>query len=86
MAVINNWDLKDDNNSVYQIRGESPEERYLVSDVGGSFGSTGLNWMLKGNPTAYRDSKWIKTVSAESIDFNVYYILGARASGAVARR
>jgi hypothetical protein len=43
----------------------------VVSDLGASFGPTGLNWMLKGNPTAYADSKWIKTVSPEFIDFNV---------------
>jgi hypothetical protein len=27
--------------------------------------------MLKGNPTAYCDSKWIKAVSPEFVDFNV---------------
>ena len=27
--------------------------------------------MLKGNPTAYRSSKWINKPSAEFIDFNV---------------
>jgi hypothetical protein len=71
MAVMNNWDLKDTNNSVYLTHDEPPEERYVVSDLGASFGTTGLNWMLKGNPTAYCSSKWIKTVSPEFIDFNV---------------
>jgi hypothetical protein len=71
MAVMNNWDLKDTNNSVYLTHDEPPEERYVVSDLGASFGTTGLNWMLKGNPTAYCNSKWIKTVSSGFIDFNV---------------
>jgi hypothetical protein len=71
MAVMNNWDLKDTNNSVYLTHDEPPEERYVVSDLGASFGTTGLNWMLKGNPTAYSSSKWIKTVSHEFVDFNV---------------
>jgi hypothetical protein len=71
MAVMNNWDLKDSNNSVYLTRDSPPERRYVVSDLGASFGTTGLNWMLKGNPTAYCDSKWIKSVSKEFIDFNV---------------
>jgi hypothetical protein len=71
MAVMNNFDLKDSNNSIYLTRDSPPEERYAVSDLGASFGTTGLNWMLKGNPTAYCDSKWIKTVSPEFIDFNV---------------
>ena len=63
MAVMNNWDLKDMNNSIYLTGGEPAEERYLVSDLGASFGSTGLNWALKGKPSAYCDSKWIKSVS-----------------------
>jgi hypothetical protein len=71
MAVMNNWDLKDANNSIYLTRDVPPEERYVVSDLGASFGATGLNWAQKGNPTAYCGSKWIKTISPEFIDFNV---------------
>jgi len=71
MAVMNNWDLKDVNNSVYRTLGEPAEERYVVSDLGASFGSTGLNWASKGNPTAYCNSKWIKAISPEFVDFNV---------------
>ena len=71
MAVMNNWDLKNLNNSIYQTRGEPVEDRYVVSDLGASFGPTGLNWMLKGKPSAYCSSKWIKAMSPEFIDFNV---------------
>uniref|UniRef100_Q01WW1 Uncharacterized protein n=1 Tax=Solibacter usitatus (strain Ellin6076) TaxID=234267 RepID=Q01WW1_SOLUE len=71
MAVMNNWDLKDINNSVYQTHDSPPEERYVVSDLGASFGTTGLNWMLKGDPAAYCSSKWIKNTSGEFVDFNV---------------
>jgi hypothetical protein len=71
MAIMNNWDLKDENNSVYRIRGEHQEERYLVSDLGASFGTTGLNWMLKGEPAAYCASKWIRKISENFIDFNI---------------
>jgi hypothetical protein len=71
MAVMNNWDLKDMNNSVYLTPDTPPEERYVVSDLGASFGSTGLNTAQKGKPAAYCESKWIKTISPESIDFNV---------------
>lgn len=35
MALINNWDLKDDNNKVLRTRGEA---QYIVSDLGSSFG------------------------------------------------
>ena len=71
MAIMNNWDLKDVNNAIFQTRGEPPENRYLVTDLGGSFGPTGLSWVIKGKPEAYCSSKWIKSVSAEYVDFNV---------------
>lgn len=71
MAILNNWDLKDSNNAVYQTRGEKPEDRYFVSDLGGSFGPTGLSWVSKGDPAAYCASKLIKSVSAQFVDFNV---------------
>ena len=35
MALINNWDLKDDNNAILRAGGEA---RYIVSDLGSSFG------------------------------------------------
>jgi len=69
MAVMNNWDLKDINNAIYLTAGEPAEERYLVSDLGASFGSTGLNWALKGKPSAYCDSKLIKSASEDFVDF-----------------
>lgn len=71
MAAMNNWDLKDTNNSVYRTREEPAEEWYAVTDLGASFGPTGLNWMLKGSTAAYCSSRWIKTVSADFVDFNV---------------
>jgi hypothetical protein len=71
MAVINNWDLKDSNNAVLQVRGDHPEQLYLVSDLGSSFGSPGLNWERKGSLKAYTNSKMIKRASPEFIDFHV---------------
>lgn len=71
MAAMNNWDLKDANNSIYRTHGEPAEDRYTVTDLGASFGPTGLNWMTKGKPEAYCSSKWIKSVSAGFVDFNV---------------
>ena len=71
MAVINNWDLKDENNSVYQTRGDAPEQRYVVSDLGASFGTTGLNWESKGNLAAYKNSRWFNSTSHDPVNFNV---------------
>jgi hypothetical protein len=71
MAVINNWDLKDSNNSIYQVGGDRPERLYIISDLGASFGSSGLNWASKGNLKAYSHSKLISRTSPEFLDFVV---------------
>src|SRR5438552_17011949 len=77
MALINNWDLKDVNNSVYEERnGENggPELRYPVSDLGGTFGTTGLSFSSdrsKGNLPAYSHSKFITRLTSRYVDFNV---------------
>jgi hypothetical protein len=69
MALLNNWDLKDENNS---IRDENGERVYLVSDLGASFGTAGLIWPLrnaKGNLRAYESSKLVCGLNDESVDF-----------------
>ena len=71
MAVINNWDLKDMNNSVYQVRAPVTEQHYVVSDVGASFGPRGWTWAPGGNLKAYANSPWMKSSSGDSVDFNV---------------
>lgn len=69
MAVLNNWDLKSSNNSIYSSSGEAAEERYAVSDLGGSFGPTGLDWTVKGQPMVYCKSGFIRNVSGDYVDF-----------------
>jgi hypothetical protein len=71
MAVINNWDLKDSNNSVYQFSDDQPEIRYVVSDLGASFGSPGLNWAAKGNVKSYTHTQFIGKTSPHFVDFNI---------------
>jgi hypothetical protein len=71
MALINNWDLKDTNNSIYQIAGDHPEQLYIISDLGSSFGSTGLNWQRKGTIRAYSQSKMISRTAPDYVDFTV---------------
>lgn len=72
MGVINNWDLKDENNAVYQVHGpQGPEQAYLVSDLGASFGTIGLSWTRRGsrsNLSAYSHSHLIRHQTPESID------------------
>jgi hypothetical protein len=69
MAVINNWDLKDDNNAIYQ---EGNERIYMVSDLGASFGSAGRTFpreRSKGDLDSYERSKFIRRVTASAVDF-----------------
>lgn len=76
MSLLNNWDLKDDNNAIYQARGRAVEDAvtqiYMVSDLGSTFGTTGLSLSderSKGNLNAYRRSKFISKTSGDSVDF-----------------
>jgi hypothetical protein len=67
MALVNNWDLSSANNAIYEQDGE---RRYLVKDVGATFGSTGNNFTRsKGVLKDYADSKFIDKANAESVDF-----------------
>jgi hypothetical protein len=76
MAVINNWDLKDDNNAIREEKRKDDGEKrvYEVSDLGASFGATGRglsHTKSKGNLRSYTRSKFIKKERAEYVDFNV---------------
>jgi hypothetical protein len=68
MALINNWDLKEINNAIYDEKGEGP--RYVVSDLGATFGETGNSIVRsKSNPGDYSGSKFIQKVTPEHVDF-----------------
>jgi hypothetical protein len=67
MALINNWDLKSVNNSIYEI---GDERRYVVSDLGASFGNTGNSLTRsKSSPKDYARSKFITRSDREFVDF-----------------
>jgi len=67
MSLLNNWDLKQINNSIYVVNGE---RRYTVSDAGATFGNTGnALTRSKGVPKDYDDSKFISSATPDFIDF-----------------
>lgn len=72
MVMINNWDLKDDNNEILVTRGATNGElRYIISDLGGSFGKTGgFITRSRNKPEDYVKAKFIEKVNGEIIDFN----------------
>ena len=68
MALINNWDLKEVNNTIYDAKGEG--SRYVVSDLGATFGETGNTiTRSKSNPGDYSDSQFIEKVTPDHVDF-----------------
>lgn len=70
MAVLNNWDLKTSNNSVYEVDGE---RRYVVSDVGATFGNTGSQiTRSKSDPDEYEKSRFIQKSSGDDVDFTMH--------------
>jgi hypothetical protein len=71
MAVISNWDLKDENNAIYD---HGSERIYMVSDLGASFGTTGFNprqTTSKGNLREYQHSHFITKTTSDYVDFGV---------------
>ena len=74
MVMINNWDMKDDNNEILARRGDTTGEgelRYIISDLGGSFGKTGGFFSRSRNsPEDFAKSEFIKKVNGDVIDFN----------------
>jgi len=77
MAVINNWDLKDINNTLYERKHaheEGGNERiYEVSDLGSSFGSAGLERTDRSNGDlrAYERSRFITHLTSDEVEFEV---------------
>ncbi len=75
MVLINNWDLKDENNVVLHTAG-SREVRYAISDLGATFGKSGgpgFFWRLnrsRNEPEDYADTKFIDRVEDGYVDFD----------------
>jgi hypothetical protein len=71
MAVLNSWDLKDENNAVYRNK-KTGQAVFLVSDIGATFGSNQLhakNVDDKGNVGQYVQSKFIVNQNGTAVDF-----------------
>ena len=75
MVLINNWDLKDENNVILHAPG-SGELRYAISDLGATFGKSGgpgFFWRItrsRSEPEDYADTKFIDKVEDGYVDFD----------------
>jgi hypothetical protein len=74
MALINNWDLKDSNNVIVQTRTDRGNElRYVISDLGATFGhasTTPLFWRFtrsRNNPKNYAKSEFLEKVKGNRL-------------------
>src|SRR5678810_310806 len=74
MVMLNNWDMKDDNNEILAMRGDTTGEgelRYIISDLGATFGKTGgFLSRSRNNVPDYVKAEFIKKVDGDRIDFS----------------
>jgi hypothetical protein len=74
MVMLNNWDMKDDNNEILAMRGDTTGEgelRYIISDLGATFGKTGGFLSRSRNDVPdFVKAEFIKKVNGEVIDFS----------------
>ncbi|HEV2764100.1 MAG TPA: hypothetical protein VGV38_14045 [Pyrinomonadaceae bacterium] len=72
MALLNNWDIKDSNNKILRVRDERTgreELRYVVSDLGATFGKVKVNvpgiWRVarsRNEPADYTEDPFLEDV------------------------
>lgn len=81
MSLLNNWDLKDDNNKILYVAataGGQAELRYIISDLGATFGKTG--GVLSHNRNAPED--FVKSKFVEGVEGNrVRFAYGGKNAG-----
>jgi hypothetical protein len=72
MALLNNWDLKDINNKILLVKNENGETemRYIISDLGATFGKTGGAISHSRNePEKYIKTKYVEKVEGDHVRF-----------------
>ncbi|HEY0407132.1 MAG TPA: hypothetical protein VGC89_15480 [Pyrinomonadaceae bacterium] len=74
MGLLNNWDLKDDNNKVVYVPGEGPETgtmQHIISDLGATFGKTG-NFMSRSRnePQKYAKTNFVRGIEGGRVRFD----------------
>lgn len=72
MVLINNWDMKDDNNAILVTKGVTDSERrFIVSDLGATFGKTGgIISRSRNKPADYVKAEFVNGVKGNVVDFN----------------
>jgi hypothetical protein len=73
MVIVNNWDLKDEQNEIYRVQpdGDDPRNLYVVKDLGASLGKTA--WMFPGTRNdieGFEQEGFIKRVANNRVQFH----------------
>jgi hypothetical protein len=75
MMILNNWDLKTSNNTVYEPDGRSGGTRwFVVRDVGAALGRT--RWLFRGTRNdieGFEGSRFIESVEGERVEIAFKY-------------
>ena len=71
MGLLNNWDLKDSNNKIVYVPTGGGELRYIVSDLGATFGKTG-NFIThsRNEPEKYVKTGFVDKVEGGFVRFD----------------
>jgi hypothetical protein len=75
MLLMSNWDIKDSNNQVISVKG-TDKLRYIISDLGATFGKTGslpFFWRItrsRNNPEDYEEASFVEDVDDNFVDFH----------------
>jgi hypothetical protein len=72
MALLNNWDLKNENNKVLLVKRDdgTSELQYIISDLGATFGKTGGAISHSRNePEKYVKTKFVEQVKGNRVEF-----------------
>jgi hypothetical protein len=73
MALISNWDIKDSNNQIVYVDNGSKELRYIISDLGATFGhasTTPLFWRFtrsRNDPKNYARAEFLQKVKGDHV-------------------
>lgn len=70
--LFNNWDFKESNNRVYTMadRRQRPARRYVVQDLGASFGMTAFPTGNRNDIDSFEQQRFIKRADAKGIEFD----------------
>src|SRR6185436_5301689 len=72
---MSNWDIKDSNNEIVSVKG-TDRLRYIISDLGATFGKTGslpFFWRFtrsRNKPEDYEKATFVKEVDGKYVDFH----------------